>query len=86
MPLSKNSFNWKGGRQKGPGADASVITEMRRQSALLAASGDTMRAAGIRTKGLKRDPGDSLHTRGVETIGTPIFLSKGIRLNFFRVQ
>ena len=86
MPLSKNAFNLKGGVQKGPGTDASVITQMRRQSAIVAASGPSMRAAGIMTKGTKRDPSDSLHTRGFETIGTPVFLSGGTRLTFLKIQ
>lgn len=84
MPLSKNSFNWKGGKQKGPGGDASVVTQMRRQSALLAASGPVLRAAGITTKGKKRDPSDTLHTSGSEAIGVTNFLTKGIRLTFFK--
>lgn len=86
MPLSKNSFNFENGRQKGPGTDASVITRMKRQSALLANSGLFLRTAGITTKLPKKDMIDSLHTRGNEGIGVNLIVGKGYSLGFLKVQ
>lgn len=86
MPLSKNSFNFENGRQKGPGTDASVITQMKRQSALLANSGLFLRTVGVTTKLPKKDITDSLYTRGNEGSGVNLIVGKGYSLGFLKVQ
>jgi len=71
-------MNYENGVQKGPGCDASQITEMRRKQAIVKDSRDN--AANGRPSVV-----DGQHTRGF-TSGIVELQAKGAYLNFFPVQ
>ena len=78
MSTTRVSINYESGVQKGPGCDASQITEMRRKQAIFKDSRDNI--ANGRTSFV-----DGQHTRGFSS-GIVDLQAKGAYLNFFPVQ
>jgi hypothetical protein len=76
MPLSKVAFNVKNGVQDGPGTDASFITAMRRQQAVLA----------VATLGKEPKPqfADYPKQRGADVNPIGVYIPKGISLSFLK--
>lgn len=82
MSLSKVSYNYKSGVQKGPGCDASMITTMRRQAILVGEAKARTPTNGRKGMGVVVD---APQTRG-STDGPvqAVFTIKGARLGFFK--
>lgn len=79
MPISKISFNFENGVQKGPGCDASMITRMKRQAVLVS-------EANARPQGHKGTGAvvDSQRTRGMDGGVVPVFVTRGAVSGFFK--
>lgn len=81
MSLSKISFNYESGVQKGPGCDASMITTMRRQAILVSEAKNRTDTNGRKGTGVVVD---SQRVRGFENGSVhQVFAMKGARLGFF---
>lgn len=79
MSLSKVSFNFENGVQKGPGCDASMITAMKRQAVLVAEAKTTPQ--GVKKMGAVVD---SQRSRGMDGGVVPVFVARGAVLGFFK--
>jgi len=76
MSTSKISVNYESGVQKGPACDASQITALRRQQAIVRDIRDNV-ANG-------RPPVvDGQHTRGTDSGASTFYAVRGAYLNFF---
>lgn len=78
MPSTKVEFNVKNGVQKGPGTDASFITAMRRQQAML--------VGATKLGNPKPQLVDNLKARGADVNPTVNYLTKGYTLSFLKTQ
>jgi hypothetical protein len=76
MPSSRRSLNIINGVQKGPATDASFITAMRRQQAVL--TGATL------LQEPKTQLIDNLKARGNDVNPTATYMNKGIKLSFLK--
>jgi hypothetical protein len=76
MPSSRRSLNIINGVQKGGATDASFITEMRRQQAVL--TGATL------LNEPKPQLVDNLRARGSDVNPIATYMNKGIKLSFLK--
>jgi hypothetical protein len=76
MSNTRRSFNLENGVQKGPGTDASFITEMRRKQSVI--TGATLLSKE------KPQMVDNLKARGTDVNPITTFMSKGITLSFLK--